>query len=268
MTAISLRIPRWLGNRQAGQTTTIVAMVLGLFLLGMAGLAVDISNWWFHRQMAQGAADAACTAGVMDLLGTASSGGTFGGFPAGSPPASFMCSGSSTTAACQYAALNGYPAGGLVANTPSNDVKISFPGSVPGMQTCSATVPPPCVPATTTVASPFILVNVFDRVPTTFTGIITGKAITDVATSAVCGVLQSTAPVPIIVLNPSCNHSFQLSGNSTVKILGGPTRSVEVNSNNASCAAATSNSSSQCNSTGPTIDLSQGGPNFTGSDFA
>jgi Putative Flp pilus-assembly TadE/G-like len=267
MTATSLRIPRCLGNRQAGQTTTIVAMVLGLFLLGMAGLAVDVSNWWFHRQMAQGAADAACTAGVMDLLGNASSGGAFGNFPAGSPPASFLCSAASTTAACKYAAFNGYSGAGLVANSPSNDVKISFPGSVPGLSTCSSTVPPPCVPATTTVANPFILVNVFDRVPTTFTGIITGKTTTDVATSAVCGVLQSTAPVPIIVLNPSCKHAFELGGNSTVKIVGGPTRSVEVNSNDATCAAATNSSANQCNGN-PIIDLSKGGPNFTGSDFA
>jgi hypothetical protein len=254
-------------NRQSGQTVTIVALALGLFLLGMAGLAVDVSNWWFHRQMAQGAADAACTAGVMDLLAGASTGGTFGGYPTGSPPASFMCSASSTTAACQYASLNGYPAGGLVANTPSNDVKISFPGSVPGLQTCSSTVPPPCVPATTTVANPFILVNVFDRVPTTFTGIITGKKTTDVATSAVCGVLQSTAPVPIIVMNPTCQHAFELGGSSTVKIVGGPTRSIEVNSSNSTCAAATNSSTNQCNGN-PTIDLSKGGPNFTGSEFA
>src|SRR5713101_5243991 len=259
-------------NRQAGQTTTIVALALGLFLLGVAGLAVDVTNWVFHRQMAQGAADAACTAGVMDLVSSASSGGTsFGNFPAGSPPASFLCSASSTTAACQYASYNGYSAPGLLANQVSNDVKISFPSSAAGLQTCSSTVPPPCIPPTTTVANPFILVNVFDRVPTTFTGIITGNRTADVSASAVCAVINSTAPVPIIVLNPSCPHAFELSGNSTVKIIGGPTRSVEVNSKystSPSCAAATSGSSNQCDSTGPAIDLSKGGPSFTGSDFA
>src|SRR6266478_1827742 len=97
-------------NRQAGQTTTIVALALGLFLLGVAGLAVDVTNWVFHRQMAQGAADAACTAGVMDLVSSASSGGaSFGNFPTGSPPASFLCSAATTPpapAACQYAAFN------------------------------------------------------------------------------------------------------------------------------------------------------------------
>jgi Putative Flp pilus-assembly TadE/G-like len=255
-------------NRQAGQTTTLVALALGIFLLGLAGLSVDVSNWWFHKQMAQGAADAACTAGVMDLLSNASAGSSVGGFPAGSPPAAFTCSSGSTTAACQYATLNGYGGGGLQAGQGSNDVQISFPGSVPGVATCSSTVPPPCVPATATVANPFILVNVVDRVPTTFTGMITSNRTTDVTASAVCGVLQSTAPVPIIVLNPSCPHAFQMSGNPTLKIVGGPTRSVEVNSSNSSCAAATTNSANGCNSNGPTIDLSKGGPSYTGSEFA
>jgi hypothetical protein len=80
--------------------------------------------------------------------------------------------------------------------------------------------------------------------------------------------LQATAPVPIIVLNPTCQHSFQIDGSSTVQIVGGPTRSVQVNSSDTSCAAATTKASSGCNSTGPTIDLSQGGPKFTGSEFA
>src|SRR5712692_5045724 len=255
-------------NRQAGQTTTIVALALGLFLLGVAGLAVDVTNWVFHRQMAQGAADAACTAGVMDLVASASAGGaSYGSFPASppSPPNSFLCSASSTTAACQYAAFNGYNAGGLVANQVSNDVKISFPSSAPGLSVCSSTNPPPCIPPAAIAPYPFILVNVFDRVPTTFTGIITGNRTADVSASAVCAVINSTAPVPIIVMNPSCTHAFQVDGASTVKIVGGPTRSIEVNSNNTTCAAATG--LSQCLSSG-TIDLSQGGPNFTGSEFA
>jgi hypothetical protein len=50
-----------------------------------------------------------------------------------------------------------------------------------------------------------------------------------------------------------------------VKIVGGPTRSVQVNSSNTTCAAATG--LSQCLSSG-TIDLSQGGPNFSGSEFS
>ena len=267
-----LRFSQRSGNPEAGQSTTIIALVMGLFLLGLAGVAVDVSNWWFHRQAAQDAADAACVAGVMDMLANAS-GVSAGNFPAGSPPAAFSCSGktgttpNSGTAACKYAALNGYGAPGLTANQGSNDVFISFPGAVPGLNTCSPTNPPPCVPAAGTVASPFISVNAIDRVPTTFTGLLSGKRTTDVAASAVCGLITATAPVPIIVLNPSCQHAFQLSGSTDVQIVGGPTRSVQVNSSNSTCAAATNNSAQQCTGN-PTIDLSEGGPNFTGSEFA
>jgi hypothetical protein len=261
----NLAASRRRGNRQGGQTTTLVVLALGLFLLGAVGLAVDVSNWWFHHQTAQGAADAACTAGVMDLLSNAVGGGSLGGFPPGSPPASFACSSASGAAPCQYAALNGYNGAGRTAG-PSNDVLVSFPGSVPGLSACSPTNPPPCVP-TASVANPFIEVTVMDRVPTTFTGLLSGSRTRDVAGSAVCGVLQATAPVPIIVLNPTCPHAFQLSGSSTVQIVGGPTRSVQVNSINPTCAAAGTNSGNNC-SGNPTVDLSKGGPNFTGSEFA
>src|SRR5438477_11626382 len=99
---------------ERGQTMLLIILVLGLFMLGAVGLSVDVSNWWFHRQMAQGAADAACTAGVMDLLSNASAGSSLGNFPAGSPPGNFNCSAAPTAAACQYAALNGYNATGLI----------------------------------------------------------------------------------------------------------------------------------------------------------
>src|SRR5574338_811075 len=77
------RTPRRL-SPESGQTSIFVLLVLGIFFLAFVGLAVDFSNLWFHRQMAQGAADAACTAGAMDLL-VAYSGGssTQGGFTAG-----------------------------------------------------------------------------------------------------------------------------------------------------------------------------------------
>jgi hypothetical protein len=250
------------GNGERGQTMTLVLLVLGLFLLGAVGLSVDVSNWWFHRQLAQGAADAACTAGVMDMLVNAS-GGSSTGLPAGSPPAAFSCSGAaSTSSPCQYAAINGYNGSGRIAG-PSNDVLVSFPSSVPGVPICGNPPVPPCIPG----ANSIIQVDVVDRVPTTFTGMLGGSRTKDIISSARCGVLQDTSPVPIIVLNPSCPHAFELSGNTTVQIVGGPPRSIQVNSNNQSCAAATSNAANQCNQNGPTIDLSKGGPNFTGSDF-
>ena len=248
-------------RRESGQTMTVVLLALGLCLLGAVGLSVDVSNWWFHRQIAQGAADAACTAGVMDMLVNAQ-GGSAGGLPVGSPPASFWCSAAPGAAPCQYASLNGYNGTGRLTGLPSNDVRVSFPGSVPGVRSCASS-PPPCFPG----ANSFIQVDVLDRVQTTFTGLLSGSRTRDVAGSAVCGVLQDTAPVPIIVMNPTCPHAFQQSGSTVVKIVGGPTRSVQVNSNNSSCAAATTNAAGGCSSSGPTIDLSKGGPGFNGSAF-
>ena len=63
------RIPRF--RRDDGQVTIFVVLALALFLMAFVGFAVDMTNLWFHRQTAQGAADAACQAGIMDVLGIA-----------------------------------------------------------------------------------------------------------------------------------------------------------------------------------------------------
>src|ERR1041385_6690856 len=54
--------------REKGQAIVLVMISLGLFVLVAVALAVDYSYLWFHRQTAQNAADAACTAGAMDML--------------------------------------------------------------------------------------------------------------------------------------------------------------------------------------------------------
>ena len=54
--------------RDDGQVTIFVVIAMAVFLLGFVGFAVDMTNLWFHRQMAQGAADAACQAGIMNVL--------------------------------------------------------------------------------------------------------------------------------------------------------------------------------------------------------
>ena len=55
---VTTRLPN-----ERGQTTIIVVLALGIFLLGAAAFGTDIANLWYHRQAAQTAADAACTAG-------------------------------------------------------------------------------------------------------------------------------------------------------------------------------------------------------------
>src|SRR5262249_17491107 len=154
-----------------------------------------------------------------------------------------------------------------------NDVFISFPTSVTGssLQTCSSTAPPPCIPSS--LSNPYMVVNVIDRVQTTFSGLVSGSKTTDVAGSAACAITQATSPVPIIVLHPSCKRGFEMSGSANLGIIGGPTRSIQVNSSNLTCAAATSGSANQCSSNGCSasnsqcIDLTKGGPNYTGGDF-
>src|SRR6185369_11800072 len=122
---------------QRGQTMIFVVLGLSLVFLAVLGFAVDFGNLWFHRQAAQTAADAACTAAVMDMLANAS-GATNGGFTSGT---AFDCGGGANpkpnSAPCKYANLNGYSGTGLVANTASNSVEFSFATSLAGIPACT-----------------------------------------------------------------------------------------------------------------------------------
>jgi hypothetical protein len=247
-----------------GQVTILVVIALAVFLLGFVGFAVDMTNMWFHRQMAQGAADAACQAGIMDVLLIAQ--GSTPPSPGFTPGTAFDCVASPAAVPCRYAALNGYDGTGLVVDTPSNQVAISFPGAVPGV------TPPPASQAPV----PFLRTDVVDRIGLTFASLITGNRTSDVRAFAECGLIQSKAPIPIIVLNPVCPHSYQMSGNPCVQIIGGPNKSIQVNSSNASAACSTNSAGCPTGSPGAAcsggggsaaVDLSLAGPNFTGSRF-
>src|SRR5206468_7855371 len=81
-------------------------------------------------------------------------------------------------------------------------------------------------------------------------------------------------PIPMIVLNPVCAHSLDVQGSAEIKIVGGPPKSIQVNSNSTYpspslppiCAAATTGSTGSCTANA-VIDLSQGGVAGTGSMF-
>src|SRR3954453_20874523 len=93
-------------QRETGQVMLFVVLGLGLFLVGAMAFAIDLSNLWFQRQSAQTAADAACTAGAMDLLVDATNGITNQGlFTAGT---AFDCNTNGTERPCAYASLNGF----------------------------------------------------------------------------------------------------------------------------------------------------------------
>src|SRR5947207_14169270 len=94
-------------RREAGQAMLFIVLGLGIFLIGAMAFAIDLSNMWFNRQSAQTAADAACTAGVMDML----VGATNGSMPSGANFTSgtaFDCNSAPTAAPCSSAALNGF----------------------------------------------------------------------------------------------------------------------------------------------------------------
>jgi hypothetical protein len=230
-----------------GQTTIFVVLALGIFLLGAVAFGVDFANFWFHRQAAQGAADAACTAGVMDMLAAANTGLPHGGFTAGTD---FDCQTTTSAAPCRYAALNGYDGAN---SSPGSQVLVSFPGagSVPGLD-------PNAIPGAGLVPNPLLRVDVIDHVQTFFSGMLTGNHTQDVHVRATCAVLKATAPIPLILLKPTCANIFLIPGNGTVAIIGGPSRSIQTNSSDPAGVSITGSGS---------IDLSNGGPNFTGSDM-
>jgi Putative Flp pilus-assembly TadE/G-like len=224
----------------SGQVAVLVLMVLGIFLLSVSAFGVDFANFWFHRQAAQTAADAACTAGVMDILVNANTGSTLGGFTAGT---NFDCATTPGAAPCAYAALNGFNGNGA---TPGSTVQVSFvaTSTIPG-------VDPASIPG---LAPNTIQVDITERVQTFFSGLLTGNRTQDVHVRSRCAVLLASAPVPLTVLNPICPSSLSVNAATNVAIVGGPNKSIQVNSSDPAAESG-----------GGTINLSQGGPALTGS---
>src|SRR5258708_2033391 len=109
---------------QRGQTFLVIAVFVAGFLLAVMGLATDYAQVWAHRQIAQGAADAACEAGAADLFLKATDPTATADFPAldfswiGS---TYDCSSKPSSVPCVYAAKNGYS---------GSNVSVTFPASL------------------------------------------------------------------------------------------------------------------------------------------
>jgi Putative Flp pilus-assembly TadE/G-like len=246
---------------EAGQAIMFLILALGLALLGAVAFSVDLGNAWFHHQSAQNAADAGCTAAAMDMLVDAQGGATgHQGFTNGT---AFSCTPSSTASPCVYAKYNGYN-----SDSTTNLVDVKFPGSaiVPGLPS-SSIAPAAMVPTA------FVQVNVTDNVPTYFGGLLSGRRSTAVRGSAVCGVILASSPIPILVLDPQSPNStppqaaFNIQGTGTIAIVGGPTKSIQVNSSATAGSCGQSNCSANLPWGTAKVDLSNGGPSQTGSDI-
>ena len=249
---------------ERGQALLLLLLALGIFLMGAVALTVDISNAWLHRQAAQNAADAACTAGSMDMLVDAQGGATgHQGFTIGTQ---FNCSSGSAATPCNYAAFNGYDSSGSA--TSGNLVTVSFPGSgsVPGLPSSS-------IPPSSMVPSAFMRVDVIDNVQTFFFGLLSGQATQQVRAKAMCGVVLATSPIPILVLDPKnpvatpAQSALNIQGNGAISIVGGPTKSIQVNSALAASSCGQSNCSVNLPWGSATVDLSKAGPAGTGADI-
>ena len=229
----------------------VIGLILIFATVSLAGLAlaVDFGNLWFHRQGTQTAADAACQAGAMDMLGTTSGLQlNSAGFTVGS---SGNCVSSPSASMCAYAKFNGYNGTGPqpATNTDSawNTVEWTFPSTVTGI-----TAPP-----TSVTANPYLKVTVTERVKTFFVGLFSGSSYFDVSSVCTCGLAQVKQAAPIVVLHPTMSGSLNYSGGAILKIVGGPQRSIQVNSTNATAIV--------CSPSGY-IDTSGAGPSFTGGD--
>jgi hypothetical protein len=230
-------------NEQAGQAVIVGVLMLSLFLLAVLAFAVDYTNIWFERQQVQTAADAACQAGAMDMYQLVSG----ASFPAIHfvPGTAGNCSAYSGDgpSMCWYASKNGFNGyGGGEAN-----VSWTFPASVPGV----------AAPPSSLVPHPYMQVTVSLPVKTYFSTLLTGNQTQQVAANSTCGLTRIMQGAPIMVLHPTMSGALSYSGGGSLTIVGGPPRSIVVNSSSVTAV--------QCGSSG-VIDTRKGGPNLTGSD--
>src|SRR3989454_1478725 len=230
---------RW--SPQQGQAFLIIVILIAFFLLAVLGLATDYSQVWAHRQMAQGAADAACQAGAADvfLKGTDPTGSIPGVDFSWIDGSTFDCSARPNSVPCKYASFNGYS---------ESNVSVSFPSSLPGVSGIPS--------GFGTIPNPYIKVTVTDPVATYFTRIASSIKTVNVKASAACGFNVINAPVPLVVLHRTASPSLQVNGGASVTVLGGPTRSIQVDSSSSTAVSVS------------TVDLHLAGPGGSGADFA
>jgi hypothetical protein len=241
------RIPESIGSKdlrsnESGQAAISFVLMLGLFLLGVLGFSVDLTNMWFHRQAATAAADAACQAGAMDMLGLA--GGLTLSKSGFTPGTSGDCVANSAATMCTYALANGYNGTGLKAGAESNSVSWTFPASVTGVTPGAG-------------AHPFMKLSISENVKSYFASLLTGSGYQKVVVASTCGLVQVKAAAPMVVLHPTMAGSFTYSGGGALYIVGGPPRGLQVNSSSATAVSWAASGM---------INLTKGGPNQTGSD--
>jgi Flp pilus assembly protein TadG len=236
-----LKVPIRKKKGEAGQAILLVILAMSVFLLGAVGLAIDGSHLYAQRQLAQAAADAAAQAGIMSMFnGTNTTGAHQFAATTGS---SFSCTTSAPTP-CYYAqTLNSF-------NQASDTVTVSFP--------TAATAGLSSIPAVT-FENPVIQVTVQRNVPATLMRLL-GWSTIPVKARGTAAIEDVPSAIPIIVTHPTLPGSLSFNGTPDITIVGGPRRSIQVNSIDPAAIATNA-----CGNA--TVDLHLAGPNGNGADF-
>src|ERR1051326_9180819 len=161
---------RWKRSSERGQTFIAIAIFITMLLLAVLGLSTDYAQVWAHRQIAQGAADAACQAAAADLFlkGTDPTAATdFPGLDFSWIGTGFHCSTKAGSTPCVYASINGYS---------GPHISISFPSTVAGVGGIPANFP--------AIANPYIKVTITDPVAMSFTKLVSSTKTVNVTASA------------------------------------------------------------------------------------
>lgn len=234
-----MRISR---DRQKGQAFLLVVVASSIFIFGALGLAIDGAQMYAQLQMAQVAADAGAQAGVMTIFD-----GTDSTLTASSLP--ITCSSSDTRSPCVYVQKNGFL-------TSADTVTVDNPGTLAGVKVSTGTVP--------------LRVTVRRTISTTFMKFL-GPTSSTIQARGVAAIVDIYSPVPILVTHPTMAGALSANGGPTIKICGGPGRSIQVNSNNLSTGSSGGAVNMPSNTT---VDLSHAGPldpgnctSGTGADF-
>ncbi len=220
---------------EEGQTIILAALAMGIFLIGAVGLAIDGAHLYAQRQMAQAAADAAAQAGIMSIFdNTYNIAGNLAGFSTSGP---FTCGSTGTSTPCAYAIRNGF-------GSASDTVTVSFPpaSAAPG------------VTLSTFYPVNLIQVTIQRQVNTTLMRLL-GPTASTIQVTAIAAIVDVLAPVPILVTHPTYPYTFAIGGTPSITICGGPSKSIQVNSNNSFAARRAASSSGTA-----TVNLTHAGP--------
>jgi len=178
---------------ERGQAAIVVAVLLSIFLLGAVGLAVDAGNLYFHRQMAQAAADAAAISAMMSMFQGTNIEGKPGYFPVGG---GFTCDAYPSSIPCKYVTYHQFAA--------DEHIKVEFPSG-----------------------NSQVRVIVSRDVPLSFIRLIGVGPNQEVAATATAAVVQEKNPIPIVVLHPNKKQALTMNGTGAeIRICGGPLRSI------------------------------------------